>query len=743
MKLAVFVDQVYWFDGQVYSTDEAYALFPARFADVCEEVVFIGRLAPGPGRKPYALDHPAHRMCPLPYYESIYDLWKAGPSLRRDIRQVIRANAAGWDAAWICGPNPIGLEIAAQCIGQGCPVFLVVRQNLVQQMRFANRGFRRAVAVAMAGWLEQRFRQLARERTVFAVGQEMAGAYRAAGGRVHLHFPSLVTQRQMEALSALPAAPEPDRLLWVGRLASEKGCHYLLAALALLRSRGVHCSLDVVGSGPELERLQAQATQLGLGEQVAFHGYVPYGPELFALYRQASALIVPSLSEGLPQVILEALAAGVPVVASAVGGIPALLRDHETGLLVPPADVPALAEAIAQIVSSPELREQLRCHGRALLCNNTLEAQRDRMLEIIRQEVLPAKRATFRTSFSDFPAGALPAQPTVSAVVPLYNEAAHIRSLVEALLAQDYPALTEIWLVDGRSEDGTMAALEELKARDARIKVLSNPRRNQAAGINLALAQAQGQVIIRLDGHAQYGPDVIRSSVRALLKTGAGGVGAIARPLSSGTAFGQGIAAAHESRFGVGAARFRQASSEGWVDTVWNGCYWKYIIDQVGPLREDLLRLEDNDLNARVRALGYGLYLSPDIKAYYYPRQTLAGLWRQYAANGYGVGRALLQDRHCLGLRHLAPLALVLGLAFSLAVSILWPPALLATAVITLSYLLAAALFSIMAYRTRPGRYALLLPAVFATLHLSYGLGTAQGLLASLVSRGIPRRMAE
>lgn len=727
MKLAVFVDQKYWFDGQIYSTDESYVLFPASFVDTFDEVIFIGRLAPESGRKAYTLDRPGLRLCPLPYYESIYNVWQAGPRLYGDIRRIVRANASNWDVVWICGPNPVGNVIARQCLQLGRPVFLVVRQNLVRQMGAVNRGWKRLAAITVAVGLEGHFKQLARGRTVFTVGQEMADAYRTVTEHVHVHFPCLITTAQMNEFAQMPSAPEPNRLLCVGRLSAEKGYDYLLTALAQLRRRGVTATLDLVGSGPLAQPLQAQVAALGLADQVTCHGYVPYGPQLFDLYRRATALIVPSLSEGFPQVINEALCLGLPTIASAVGGIPALLTQAETALLTPPANSAALAEAIGQLLASPELRQRLAGNGRALMQTHTLEAQRDRMTNIIHQEVLVQPHLPYRSALVDYPGGDPSAQPTVAAVIPVYNEINYIEAVVEAMLAQDYPALTEIWLVDGLSTDGTFEALQQLQGCDPRLKVVRNPRRIQAAAINLAFSQAQTDIVIRLDGHARYTPEVIRHSVQALLSTGAGGVGAIARPLATANLLSQSIAAAHESRFGAGAARFRRESAGGWVDTVWNGCYWKYIIDKIGLLREDFWRSEDINFNARVRQAGYGLYLSPDIKTYYWPRQSLPALWHQFFINGAGVAHTLFTNRQGLGLRHLAPPAFGLSLLLPLLVATVWPAAGWISGGVLLIYLAAALLFSLSAWLQKPGRYVMLLPLVFATLHLSYGLGSLWG----------------
>ncbi|MCX6044812.1 MAG: glycosyltransferase family 2 protein [Chloroflexi bacterium] len=334
-----------------------------------------------------------------------------------------------------------------------------------------------------------------------------------------------------------------------------------------------------------------------------------------------------------------------------------------------------------------------------------------------------------RSALTDYPTGICSSQPTVTAVIPVYNEIEHIARVVDALLAQDYPALTAIWFVDGQSDDGTYAVLQQLQKRDPRIQILTNSRRTQATALNLAFAQAKTDIVIRLDGHAHYAPSVIRCSVQALLATGAGGVGAIARPVPAATLIGQSIVAAHTSKLGVGAAQFRQEAAKGWVDTVWNGCYWRHVVEQVGPFREDLPRTEDNDFHARVRALGYGLYLSPEIQAFYYPRQSLWALWRQYMSNGIGIAQTLFTNRQAISLRHLAPAALVLSLILDLALAFLWPPAWFVFAVGALVYLAAVLSFTVIAWRKEPGLYVFFLPWVFATLHFSYGFGTLRGFL--------------
>jgi glycosyltransferase involved in cell wall biosynthesis len=111
---------------------------------------------------------------------------------------------------------------------------------------------------------------------------------------------------------------------------------------------------------------------------------VNYGPALFQLYRQAGAAVFPSTTEGLPQVINEALSVGLPTIATKVGGIPGFLKDETEALLVPPSDVLALADAIERLVKNDGLRSRLRASGRSLMAQHTLEANRSIVMKVIR-----------------------------------------------------------------------------------------------------------------------------------------------------------------------------------------------------------------------------------------------------------------------------------------------------------------------------------------------------------------------
>jgi glycosyltransferase involved in cell wall biosynthesis len=159
----------------------------------------------------------------------------------------------------------------------------------------------------------------------------------------------------------LPPRPERDsiRLCSVARFASPKDHSTLLAALALLRSRP--WQIDLVGDGPLLPERRRQAKDLGIGERVHFHGYLPDPAEVL---NRSDVFVLSSRSEAFPRSILEAMRAGLPVVASNVGGVAEGVSDGVSGILAPPGDPAALACALDRLLADPALRRSMGAAAR-------------------------------------------------------------------------------------------------------------------------------------------------------------------------------------------------------------------------------------------------------------------------------------------------------------------------------------------------------------------------------------------
>jgi glycosyltransferase involved in cell wall biosynthesis len=153
---------------------------------------------------------------------------------------------------------------------------------------------------------------------------------------------------------ARPGAIAELRLTYIGRLSREKGLYELLQGLKLAQARGAPARLQIAGSGPEEARLRDTVRELGLVENVSFAGPV-FGAEKMELLAGADALALPSYSEGLPYALLEAMAAGAPVIVTRVGAIPDVVVEGVHGLFVPPRDPVAIARAIVKLASDRDL----------------------------------------------------------------------------------------------------------------------------------------------------------------------------------------------------------------------------------------------------------------------------------------------------------------------------------------------------------------------------------------------------
>ena len=209
------------------------------------------------------------------------------------------------------------------------------------------------------------------------------------------------------------------------------------------------------------------------------------------------------------------------------------------------------------------------------------------------------------------------ALPTVSVVLPALNEGEYIEGCLASLLAQDYPAVTEILVVDGGSTDGTVALAE---AFGPPVRVVPNPRVTAAAALNIGISEAAGELICRADAHAEYAHDYIRRCVEVLLETGADNVGGPVRAVGR-TPFGRAVAAVFSSPLGTGPAPSHYATDRRDGDTVWLGCWRRETLEALGGFDEDRLQwaAEDQELNFRIRRRGGRIVLDPSIRVTYFP----------------------------------------------------------------------------------------------------------------------------
>lgn len=240
--------------------------------------------------------------------------------------------------------------------------------------------------------------------------------------------------------------------------------------------------------------------------------------------------------------------------------------------------------------------------------------------------------------------------PSVSIVIPTYNEASNIEAVVNSFLASKYPNLLEIVIVDGQSNDGTSSKLKLLTESSPIVRLAVNPQRIQSAALNIGLKACQGDIFIRADAHCQYGSDYIEQCVAALQNSDALNVGGCQRFVAK-EPFQAAIALASRSWLGSGGARYRDPTYNGYADTVYLGCFKREALLKLNSLlSEDVFDTsqvtnEDAELNQRLLARNpQAIYVSSRIKVWYYPRKNWVSLWVQYFR--YGRGRYLNISRH-------------------------------------------------------------------------------------------------
>ena len=190
-------------------------------------------------------------------------------------------------------------------------------------------------------------------------------------------------------------APETFEIICVGRLTPAKGQHILIEAIARLRDQGRNPSLRLVGDGEDRASLERQTRQLNLDDHIIFEGAVNQD-RIRDLYARASAFAIPSFAEGIPVVLMEAMAMEIPCVTTRITGIPELIEDGHNGLLTAPSDIEGLANALARLIDDPDLRKKLGENGRQkVLKEYDLSANVERLAGIFRRRVTTeSRRAT-------------------------------------------------------------------------------------------------------------------------------------------------------------------------------------------------------------------------------------------------------------------------------------------------------------------------------------------------------------
>ena len=322
---------------------------------------------------------------------------------------------------------------------------------------------------------------------------------------------------------------------------------------------------------------------------------------------------------------------------------------------------------------------------------------------------------------------------TVSILMPVRNEERHVRHAIVGMQAQRFAEGIEFLVVDGDSSDTTQQIAKALAEDDSRIVLLQNPGRTIPRALNIGLAKARGEFVVRMDAHTRYPADYVERGVRRLREGGVDWVSGPALAQADGL-WSRRVALALAGWLGTGGAAFRRdAALEREVDSGFTGVWRRTTLNDHGGWDEAWRVNEDAELAARFREVGRRIVCVPEMAARYIPRDSIPALARQYTR--YGYYRAKTSRRHPSSARpsHVFPPAVALATIGSLApFRPLRQACRTAMGVYTASLLAA----SVQAGRDAAWSDAAALPIVFATMHLSWGFGFLGGCLRF----GLPRR---
>ncbi len=317
----------------------------------------------------------------------------------------------------------------------------------------------------------------------------------------------------------------------------------------------------------------------------------------------------------------------------------------------------------------------------------------------------------------------------LSVICPIYNEEKYIGACIESILNQDYPNDDlEVIFADGMSTDRTREIVNSYTAKYPNIRLIDNPARIVSPALNRAIEESNGDIIIRLDAHAEYPRNYFSALVKALKDLDADNVGAVCVTLpTNNTPTAKAIAAVLSSKFGMGNSSFRVGAKEiCQVDTVPFGCWPRKVFDRIGKFDTELIRNQDDEFNGRIVKSGGKIYLIPSIEVKYFARDKVEKVAKMFFQ--YGLFKPLVNKK--LGspatIRQFIPLLLVTGLIGGAIISMMWHPFIWVYMGGLIFYALLALAFSIRS--SHEISQILLQTWTYFVVHVSYGWGYIVGL---------------
>ncbi|MGP8329705.1 MAG: glycosyltransferase family 2 protein [Methanosarcinaceae archaeon] len=326
--------------------------------------------------------------------------------------------------------------------------------------------------------------------------------------------------------------------------------------------------------------------------------------------------------------------------------------------------------------------------------------------------------------------------PLISIVISCRNEENYIGKCFDSILANDYPQdRIEVLAVDGQSDDATRDIVQYYTQKYGYFRLLDNPQKVTPAAMNIGIKNAQGDVVILVNAHSTLDRNFLKLNIEYLQKTGASAVGGMLKTKNEKKSIvAQSIPLAADSLFGTGGRRYRNRTTDGFVqDTLPYCAYPRATFQKYGYIDEELIRDQDEEFNYRILTKGGKIFFTPKIKSSLYIRPSLKKLWRQHFQYGFFKPLVAQKVGTALTWRQLIPAAFVGSLLFT-GFGAIWFPFLRWTALSIFGLYTGVSLLSSLIIALKHNiKYIFTLPIIFPTLHWSYGWGYLRGIVSFVI----------
>lgn len=385
-KLLIFSDDPLYLDGEEYFVKNPLTNLYNELSNHFNIVISGPTSRLDKSKKPKIYTKVSNKITfsSRPFFHSVTGFFKKLPIILIPTLKNISKNIKNSDIIMLRLPSPIGVLVYFYAKFYSKPIFFYIAGDIKQVAKKSGKykEIKKPFVLLGANIFDWFTRFMARSNLVFVNGKELLNKLERNSSQCINFIPSLIKEENI-FFREDTCQNKTIRLIYVGRLTPVKGLSCLLEALKILQKRRINIYLTIVGEGTEKQRLLTE--ELEVTSFVDFKGYVPFGEELFRLYRESDIFVLPSLSEGLPKVLLEAMAFGLPIVATNVGGIPDVIKHQKTGILVPPKSPEKIAQAIEKIKNNSKFRKKLIKNGYKFIKDHTLEKQVKLMATTIKQ----------------------------------------------------------------------------------------------------------------------------------------------------------------------------------------------------------------------------------------------------------------------------------------------------------------------------------------------------------------------